>query len=101
MKKLIFALVTYVALTAFAQHKQDGNELLVHINEETSFSYAVALGYIRGVSDSMACIPSQVNNGQLVDIVKKYLEQNPESRHEYRGVLVIRALSKAYPCKKK
>lgn len=99
MKKFLVTLLAFVSLSIFAQTKQDGNELLKIINGP-DFHQMFAIGYIRGVADHMPCIPAEVTNGQSVDVVKKYLESNPETRHEYMGNLVIKALNKAYPCKK-
>jgi len=101
MKKFVFALIAFVSLSAFAQTKQDGNEMLEHMKTNNpSFTNGFVYGYIRGVTDNMPCIPSEVTNGQRYEIVKNYLEQNPETRHEYQGRLVTKALNKAYPCKK-
>jgi len=99
MKKILVALLAFVSLSAFAELKQDGNQLLNDINGN-DIKYMFAMGYIRGLSDNMPCVPSSVTNGQSLDVVKKYLEQNPEYRHEYMGILVTKALNKAYPCKK-
>lgn len=101
MKKILVTLLAFVSLSAFAELKQDGNEMLKHMSKnDASYSEGVMLGYIRGIADNMHCIPGEVTNGQTFDVVKKYLEQNPELRHQYMGVLVAKALNKAYPCKK-
>lgn len=45
------------------------------------------------------CIPPDVSNGQLVKVVKKYLEDNPGKLHLRVEFLVQKALSQAFPCK--
>ncbi|WP_323781721.1 Rap1a/Tai family immunity protein [Thalassovita sp.] len=50
---------------------------------------SVALGF---------CIPSAVENGQVVDIVVRYLTANPEIRHESARTLVQSALQNSFPC---
>jgi hypothetical protein len=97
MKSLILILAFFSA-SAFAQTKQDGNAFLKEITGNDMVQM-YALGYVFGMSELIPCISGEITNGQLVDVVKKYLEQNPETRHLHRSTLVFRALSGAFPCK--
>ena len=45
------------------------------------------------------CVPeARVALGQLTDVVIKYLRDHPEERHLHGAVLVITAVSDAFPC---
>jgi len=44
------------------------------------------------------CIPQKVTNGQMGDVLIKYLQDHPEKRHNDVGVLAWRAFRKAFPC---
>jgi len=105
---------------AFAQY-QSGNRLYEDCkSEEGDFKSGLCLGYITAVADahietvfSMAvanmrnenvqlrtgfCLRSNVNIGQLRDVVFQYLQRNPSERDKPAAALVIAALSQAFPC---
>lgn len=70
------------------------------------FGYLTALQAIRpGTSDAAAlrvygsCIPDAVTVGQVADVVKKYLQEHPEQRHQTSVQLIRRAELSAFPCK--
>jgi hypothetical protein len=44
------------------------------------------------------CIPPEVERGQLIAVVRKYLEDNPAIRHESARILVYQAFAQAFPC---
>jgi len=44
------------------------------------------------------CIPDGVSPGQLARIVVKWLREQPESLHEPRSVLTLKAFTDAFPC---
>ena len=44
------------------------------------------------------CLPDEVQLQQVHDVVTNYLEARPEMRSEAGGVLVLMALSDAWPC---
>jgi hypothetical protein len=44
------------------------------------------------------CIPSGVTQGQMLEVVTKYLEGNPALRHWDATLLVAAALKEAFPC---
>jgi hypothetical protein len=120
MKRIILAALVGVLLapsTAEAVSK-NGNELFSDCSaENATYSNGICMGYIVGVGDAVLdlqflglidarfspiCVPrkSGVTVGQMVDIVKKYLTDHPEFRHQGGGALVVQALRQAFPCKK-
>jgi hypothetical protein len=44
------------------------------------------------------CIPENVENGQLVSVILKYIRDQPEKAHLRTGTLIVFAFEKAYPC---
>lgn len=44
------------------------------------------------------CEPERVENGQLVDVVTKFLRDHPEHRHENAAITVAMAFISAFPC---
>jgi hypothetical protein len=77
----------------------------------TARDNGLCVGYIMGVSDAglnyivlapnvkrRYCLPSEARSGQLVMVVKKYLEDNPAQLHLPAGVLTTDALIAAFPC---
>lgn len=81
-----------------------GNELY----DACKSSSAICLGYIEGITDAIdvsrvngaeACIPEHVTVGQVREVVKLYLQQNPQTWHAGASGLVATALSTAFPCK--
>jgi 2-methylcitrate dehydratase PrpD len=89
-----------------------GNKLLEECEATEPFRQAFCLGYIMGVTDvdgmdgaafperRRTCVPEDVTNGQLLDILVKYLKNHPEERHYSAAVLAIKAITKAFPCKR-
>ena len=66
---------------------------------------AVSFGYVLGVYDAltgvtMFCPPNNVSQGQVVQVVLKFLNQNPEKLHFSADSLVVKALQQAWPCAK-
>lgn len=120
--------VLFAVLFAFFQSvalAQSGNDLLrwckEYLKEKDSNMWESGLcaGFIDGVSsgvDGMAmlstpsfdqylkrkayCVPAGVTKGQTIRIVVQRLEELPASLHLDAGLLVIGALSKAFPCPK-
>ena len=102
LKKVLLALATLLFLffiIAYAQFKT-GNELYSDLTNSNSNEYIkignqnFAKGYISGVCDSLNgfffSIPFEVTQGQVWDVVKKYLEENPATRHETAAKLIVR-----------
>jgi hypothetical protein len=44
------------------------------------------------------CIPQRATRGQIVDVVKLHMQQNPKDRHSPAVTLVVVALREAFPC---
>ena len=57
-------------------------------------------GMGRGFGDVKFCRPKGATPDQMADIVKKYLEDNPQVRHEGVPAYIAVALYKAWPCPK-
>ena len=47
------------------------------------------------------CPPNGYAHGQMVSIVMKFLKANPEKTHELAPLLILPALSQAFPCHSK
>jgi hypothetical protein len=85
-----------------------GNDLWTYCTG-TTFQQGMCLGLVMGIADAMtapggifgrrACFSSEATAGQARDVVKRYLEQQPEQRHYPAVYLVVHALSEAFPCK--
>jgi hypothetical protein len=45
------------------------------------------------------CRPVEVENGQIIRILLKYIRDHPEDAHQPTSFLLINALRKALPCK--
>jgi hypothetical protein len=79
-----------------------GNEYYRFLNSPEVVDSLMAMQYMFGVIDtkfSTYCIPGGVIPGQLMEIVKRYLEQNPDKRHLAAPVLINMALNKNFPCR--
>jgi hypothetical protein len=119
--RLVFAvLMCFAVVTAEAggqdQVKLDGNHLLPRCqaavdsldkpgwkDAHESFNAGYCLGYVEGISAASpdACPGPDVTLSQLERVVVKFLQDNPEKLDRDQGVLVVMALSKAFPCPKK
>jgi len=100
MKKLIASLL-FVPCMASAEF-MDGNGLLSRMNDSETVPRVAALGYVQGAADvyvgTKICMPKNVTAGQARDVVKQYLEINPEKRHYSADSLVLNALAQVWPC---
>lgn len=105
MKYAIF-LCASLALPAHAQ-MFNGNKLMDAFNksETSNIDWGFARGYVAGVYDSNTgvgfCAPTTVSLGQVSDMAKKYLENNPAVRHLAADAIILYMLDKAWPCAKK
>lgn len=81
----------------------NGNDLL-RMMRGNNTEQAAAYGYVVGVNDALhkitLCIPNGVTVGQANDIVRAYLEANPQVRHFSGDSVVAAALMAVWPCKK-
>ncbi|NDH05268.1 hypothetical protein EBX93_04990 [bacterium] len=100
MVKQIFLCAALLAGSAHAEFKT-GNMLLNDMNS-TPINQMNALGYVTGVADALMgitfCTPPNVNAGQIYDMVKLYLENNPANRHNTADRIVNHVLKNVWPC---
>lgn len=102
MKKLIAGLLL---VPCFAHAGFDtGNELFSKMNDESQARRMYALGFVLGVHDmlegDLVCAGDNVTAGQLRDIVKKFLTENPSMRNRPAVILSGIAMAQAFPCAK-
>ena len=97
-------LALFFSLTAsIAQaHILTGNEYLEWADRRYEDRVYI-VGYTGGVADTLAitgalCLPEGVTNKQLVDTVVKYLNENPQRRHEDSLLAVLSALLGPWRC---
>ncbi len=109
MKQIFIAALVGVLVSGpvWAGEFDSGNFLLSTCQGKDK-SYC--MGYILGVYDSLKgpnkgfkeytfCTSGAVNMGQINDVVKKWLEDNPSQRHLAAHSLIAAALNKAFPCR--
>jgi len=89
-----------------------GNQLYQACTSGNQAEKGVRYGYAVAVVDRFALdnsgagecvrasIPEGVTQGQIKDIVIKYLNDNPEKRNWMASVLVVNAIIAAFPCQK-
>ena len=99
VKALVILMFPVVAHAQFFT----GNDLHERINSELVSSRSLALGYVGGVLDAFLgsdiCPPQQVQLGQALDVVKRWLAANPDKRHLSASVITFHALRLSWPCK--
>ena len=104
MKRLLLTIGACVCLSAHAGTFWDGNKLHNKLQGNT-LEQMQALGYIMGVSDAVdtvtVCSPTTVTSGQMLDIMKQYLESTPTVRHLPADTLIKVVLGRVWPCDKK
>jgi len=102
MKKLLTILLLVPAM-AYAEFFS-GNTLLSRMNGDAN-ERIQALGYIQGVSDAYVrivfCPPENVTAGQLYDMMKNYLTNNPVSRNRTADAIIAEAFGQVWPCAKR
>jgi hypothetical protein len=99
MKKLIASLL-FIPCMASAEF-MTGNNLHGKMNGDFG-DKMLALGFIQGVFDVYVsvtfCSPNSVTVGQVSDMVRSYLDNNPSIRHKTAESLINQALKQAWPC---
>jgi hypothetical protein len=102
MKRLL-AVLLFVPAMAHAEFFS-GNTLLARLNGD-SLDRVQALGYIQGISDAYVrvifCPPENVTAGQLSDMIRNYLTNNPATRHKTADALIAEAFGQVWPCAKR
>ena len=116
----IFTLVIFLLLNSIGYSVENepsffktGNQLYSELNssQDSWYTKGTGAGYIIGVIDTyeieqfwdkqpdyICYDPTRVNVGQLVDIVKKYLTENPGTRDLPAASLVLAALAESFKC---
>jgi hypothetical protein len=106
---LLFA--SLPCFSAFVTANQLRNEILAYERFErgkpnsTDFQdSAHAIGYVVGVVDTLqgavVCVPSGVSAGQAMAVVKKYLDDHPESWNLQAYIVIASAIQATFPCQK-
>jgi hypothetical protein len=99
MKKIIACFL--IAPSIACAHFMSGNDLLRDMNGG-SVNRGLALGYVLGVTDALysivVCPPTNITAGQLTDIIRKHLEDNPGSRHYSADSIIANKLTAMWPC---
>lgn len=80
----------------------------MHVSRAAEKTLDCALGYILGVADTLAewkhseggdvCLNPQVPGGHITDIVVKFLQEHPESRHAGASLQTMAAIALALHC---
>lgn len=98
--------VVFVVLGMPKAHAQfmTGNKLLERMNGSLQ-ERAYAGGYVIGVHDAwrgeFGCSPNDATAGQVSDVVRQFLETNPQHRHQSAEIIIGAALHSTWPCPKK
>jgi hypothetical protein len=82
-----------------------GNKLKADITSDVATLRIRGTAYILGVHDALSvldlvCVPDGVTGNQLRDVMKLYLENNPQRLHYVAADLIETALLEAWPCEK-
>jgi hypothetical protein len=101
MKLIAVALFVFCS-SANAASFYTGNDLLRFMQSGVEINRVIALSYVMGAVDMgnkvHLCPSTQVTGGQVQDIVKQYLEQNPSIRHEVADIILIGLFKRLWPC---
>lgn len=103
MKKILTALLMVPCL-AHAEF-WTGNDLLKYMTG-TPMDQVQAYGYVIGVFDTAAGVDhcgqtaGRLTVGQVNDVAKQYVEQNPALRHYAADLVVRMAFARTWPCPK-
>jgi hypothetical protein len=77
-------------------------------NDVDTMKIARCTGYVQGYGDalialggqSVVCMPDGITVGQMVRIVVKYLQDNPQLLHLDKSRNTLSAFTRTYPCRK-
>ncbi len=100
-RTVIFAAVLAAAAPAHAGTYYNGNDLYEECSKDSGGGWAICLGHILGVYDSLLskpidCAPNAVRAKQLRDVVVQSLQAHPEKRHLVASSLVFYAIKDAF-----
>ena len=101
-RNLLLAASMLACTSASAQYV-DGNSLHADLTSEKSTLKMYALGYVVGVADvslaaEVLCMPVDVTQGQIRDVVSNFLTANPQARNLPAYLLVQASLGKYWSC---
>src|SRR5262245_572233 len=113
MHKLLLMVAIAAALIqpALAELREwTGNDWEADCAAPEAYKHLACLEYARGVreglevwrmmsrSTALVCIPGEVTTGQIVEVDRKFIKENPEHRHLPIRILLTRAFKVAWPC---
>ena len=110
MKRLLIPMFITLLASSPVRGQMAGNALLDYCKLDSGEAFWICSSYIFGVRDSLDqqnkgennpfafCTTASVDGRQVLDIVVKYLEDNPKWRHFPAWSLIQRALHNAFPC---
>lgn len=79
-----------------------GNGLLNLLQSHEIIDRIHGLGYVQGVFDAYSnitiCPPAGVTAGQVRDMIKNYLENNPAIRNKTADIIIRDAFKLVWPC---
>ena len=103
MKKLLLGLL-FMCGASQAQY-QSGNALYSDLTDTSISSQMFAMGYVVGVTDAFIgkelCVPRDVTQGQLTEVVTNFLASRPQLRHHPADILILAALGQHWACKER
>ena len=100
MKRLISMCVAVILLTAIPAFSLTGNQLKQDADSPGSYSKGYFDGYVLAVlelSKDRLCIAERVTMEQILDVIKKYLNDHPKELHLPASDLVLKAIQTAWP----
>jgi hypothetical protein len=113
MRMIIAALVFAFGISgeAKAGYFYDGNSLYEKCSGSSNYDQGACTAYIAGAQDLLnfwndggkikfVCMPGEARAGQISDVVKKWLNDNPSQRHFPAAMLISKALIEVFPCPK-
>lgn len=101
----------------------DGNDLLrkcnavilaadagIKLSKDSYIDIGWCLGYVEGIRDTahiyqsifkenkVYCIPQGVENGQIIRVILKYLNEHPHMLHEHESLLGMLSIRNSFSC---
>ncbi len=116
MRRFALWIIAVITLSGWVSEAKadvyDGDQLYQECQspaDTSPVSHGFCIGYIAGAYDmleglssgagsNLVCLPSNVQTGELVDVVKTYLQENPDERLKPAMFNVLTALNVAFPC---